>query len=716
MVPEQARRELQTVDGRDSILDLFFDYARQYFDYSALFVVHSDIAEGREAYGDGASRDRVQAIGVPLDLPSVLAAARDAGATVKVAPADDGLDPVLLGDLERKTRGEVLVVPIVVRGRSVALFYGDSGDDGVDPNAARDVAGFANLVGQRFEGMIVRKKLQGHAPGQATAPSVPAAPAPSSHVPANDATDDPSREPLHTVPMPRAPEPAPLESPARESGVAEPTPEPRVATPEPRVLEAALESRVLEATLDPRSVEAIAEGHVPQAMPAPRGIEPTSAPLAFELRAPAPLPGPVIREINALDTFDDGLDSISSRLLAHDDRPPPETTFVVRRPSGPPIPREEPGEHEIPPFPPPATPPPVTPPPAPAAHSFQPPAPPPPAAAPFPPATPPPPAAAASDSAPPSASFAVAPHRPPSSRVGEGLELPSVIVDVDETSGALVDRVVATGSDEVAEAELIRQGRHAMPAIMSRFPGPTVVDRARVEDGSLRAAECGPVLRLIAGQRRAALPFVLPIVGDGDPSRRYWATFLMTELAYPEVVEALVPRLFDPDPSVRKVARLAARAVADVAPEALMERLVRYYRDPALSLERRIEMIETIGELRERLAVPLLIDALGDAQEETAAAARRALMIATRQDLGRDAKKWQGWWAQNAGRHRIEWLIDALMHEVPAIRRAAGDEVKALTKEYFGYYDDLPRKEREKAQQRYRDWWAAEGRLRFQRR
>jgi hypothetical protein len=56
------------------------------------------------------------------------------------------------------------------------------------------------------------------------------------------------------------------------------------------------------------------------------------------------------------------------------------------------------------------------------------------------------------------------------------------------------------------------------------------------------------------------------------------------------------------------------------------------------------------------------------------------------------------------------------MHEVPAIRRAAGDEVKALTKEYFGYYDDLPRKEREKAQQRYRDWWAAEGRLRFQRR
>jgi HEAT repeat protein len=177
-----------------------------------------------------------------------------------------------------------------------------------------------------------------------------------------------------------------------------------------------------------------------------------------------------------------------------------------------------------------------------------------------------------------------------------------------------------------------------------------------------------------------------------------------------------VPRLFDSDPSVRKVARLAARALGEVAPEALIERLVRYYRDPSLGEERRVEMIETLGELRERLAVPLLIDALGEEEEHLAAAARRALITITRQDLGRDAKRWQAWWAQNGGRHRIEWLIDALMHEVPAVRRAAGDELKAATKEYFGYYDDLPRREREQAQQRYRDWWRIDGRLRYQRR
>ena len=69
------------------------------------------------------------------------------------------------------------------------------------------------------------------------------------------------------------------------------------------------------------------------------------------------------------------------------------------------------------------------------------------------------------------------------------------------------------------------------------------------------------MLRLIAVQRRAALPFVLPILGDGEPQRRYWATFLITELAYPEVVDSLVPRLFDPDPigASRRAARGAER-------------------------------------------------------------------------------------------------------------------------------------------------------------
>ena len=57
--------------------------------------------------------------------------------------------------------------------------------------------------------------------------------------------------------------------------------------------------------------------------------------------------------------------------------------------------------------------------------------------------------------------------------------------------------------------------------------------------------------------------------------------------------------------------------------------------------------------------------------------------------------------------------IDGNCVESAEIRRAAGDELKSTTKEYFGYYDDLPVAERQKAQNRYREWWENKGKARF---
>jgi hypothetical protein len=113
--------------------------------------------------------------------------------------------------------------------------------------------------------------------------------------------------------------------------------------------------------------------------------------------------------------------------------------------------------------------------------------------------------------------------------------------------------------------------------------------------------------------------------------------------------------------------------------------------------------------------VPLLVSLLGDQDELVAQAAHLALVTVTRQDFGADARRWLTWWSAHGQRHRIEWLVDALMHEEARLRHAAGEELKTITKEYFGYYDDLPKRERERAQQRYRDWWATEGRQRFRR-
>ena len=61
----------------------------------------------------------------------------------------------------------------------------------------------------------------------------------------------------------------------------------------------------------------------------------------------------------------------------------------------------------------------------------------------------------------------------------------------------------------------------------------------------------------------------------------------------------------------------------------------------------------------------------------------------------------------------MEWLIDALMHDDVRIRRDAGEELKALSREYFGYYEDLSRKERGRVQERYQEWWESRGKARF---
>jgi hypothetical protein len=583
ITPDAAKKELEEAQDRDAILDLFFDYSRQYFDYSALFVVHGDIAEGRDAYGDGASRERVTGIGVPLDLESVLARAREQRAPVQVTPSGGGLDPVLLADLQRRTTGEVLVVPVVVRTRVVALFYGDSGDSGVEPASVREVLPFALQIAKAFEKIIVRKKLQGFLASSGGGGGGGGGAQAAAKV-------DPD------LVVPKAP----------------------VATKSP-----------------------LAESIVPEAIPLPP---------AHRLSDPPP---------------------------------PPLTAAAVRKVSGPPIPREDPPEFAAYAEPTPTLP-----------DEFD-----------------------ETDllGAPPSSeAIAIAPRLPPSARAGSAPNLPSVIVDVDSEFGSMVDRVIDEG-DDYAEAELLRQGQGAMPAIMARFPGPITADRTRVEEGALRVAECGPVLRLIAGQRKAALPFVLPLVGDGDAERRYWATLLLTELPYAEAVDALVNRLFDPEAGVRRVAHLAARAVTETAPEALVDRLTKVLRDPAAPSVRRVEVVRTLGDLRERLAVPTLLEAMADADEEVAAGARSALILVARQDFGRDMRRWQAWWHANATRQRIEWLIDALMHETQSMRRSAGEELKMLTKEYFGYYDDLPKRERERAQQRYRDWWTTEGRLRYRR-
>lgn len=726
-----ARAELEEVTDRDTLLELFFDFSRQYFEYTALFIVQGDLAEGREAFGNGASRDRVSGIGVPLDMPSLFATARDMASLIVAEPNLKGLDAVLIKDLERRAARAVLVAPLVVRSRVVALLYGDAGDVDVERDLVSDVSAFALLAGQSFERLILKRKRGSFAPAEV-----------GSHAgkivdPARIASKLKSRQRQPELPEQRAERALALGRALLGGDAAGSEPRPSSAPP-PSVpperhfaaeVPVPTESALLDAAWEPA---------------------PITQPEHPEAEEPPSPPEPPPR---AAEAGDDAF-GVPPRRLSRDSLPPANVT--VRPIAGPPIPREEPtdatGRAPERVFSRSSRPPSVRPP-ANVAASER------PQGAvreervsfsdrrtdpdPFlPPAriSAPPIIATATvvieesprlqiedafageeqeedeDWGDPPPSQIIVPPRTPPTPHTDGEALPSVIVDVSRELEVFVERYLADADDDQAEGELLREGHQAMPVIMARFPGPIHKLPKDDEDGAVPVASAsGPILRLIAMQRRVALPWVLEHVDSRNEDKRFWATFLLGELAYAEAIPRLLPRLLDESERVRRAARWAAAGVARHHGEEVAREFGRLARDPSAPAAKRLAMLEVLEAIREPLAVPTFIAVLNDEYEDLAVAARRALLVVARQDFGRDTRRWTQWWNAHSSRDRIEWLIDALVHESQAVRRAAGEELKAITKEYFGYYDDLPKRDRERAQARYHEWWATEGRARFTR-
>jgi HEAT repeat protein len=132
-------------------------------------------------------------------------------------------------------------------------------------------------------------------------------------------------------------------------------------------------------------------------------------------------------------------------------------------------------------------------------------------------------------------------------------------------------------------------------------------------------------------------------------------------------------------------------------------------KDPA----RRLQALAGLAALRDVGALRNLADLLSDESEPVRRAAHTALVAITCEDLGESTRRWSAWLEKNEGRNRIEWLIDALLSSEESLRAQAGEELKAITQQYFGYHPAAARKEREVVQTKYRNWWEREGKSLF---
>lgn len=616
---EEAVDLLRGAAHRDEVLAVLFAYARQFFDYVALFVVAEGALVGRDAKGPGASPEAVAGARIEPAHGSTLAAVVDSGAPACVDLDVQARDRAIVQLLGRSGRQPAALIPATVRRRAVVLVYGDQGGDPmVLPDLGRLLA-LLPRVSEAFEGLILRRK-KGDGPGSTTAP-------PSAH-PRADAPPAGSR-------LPPRPPPGP----------------PRPAGPAP--------------------------GRPGSARPAP---------------APAP-PGPRTGHPRA--------DSLVRRLGAADTEPAPPPRMSPLPPRSTGAPGTDPS-----PAPPPAVDPRPTLQPAPRPPSRRP----------------------GDDTA----SYSVRPGAPRPQRPaavepgpaagGDTRRLPavptpgepSVIVDMGAQVETLVERLVTSGPDDadLAVEPLLRVGEVALPAMVRRFPGPLWFHRDQPHRKLPRGRDVSALARALVAFEGAAVPYLPTPLADPRPDVRFYALLVASERIDTELLGALVPRLLDDDDGVRSLA-LRVLAPYQRFPDAL-GRALHPVRAEARAPRRggdaapRVRAVQALGALRDRRSLELLVSLLDD--PASAESTHDALVSLTRHDLGRTASRWRAWAAEQKGRHRIEWLIDALLQDDEVLRAAAGDELQQLTQQYLGYHPKLPLRDRRVAADKYRAWWDREGR------
>jgi len=583
-----AEQDLQAATNRDEILRACFDFCAQYFEYTAIFTVQADVAEGRDAQGPGADRAAITEVTVPLDRPGVFATARQSGTWVLAPLSGEGVDADVARSLLRPSGKSVIVLPVMIRERCVLLLWGDHGDEGVELAAVGEVIAFVALTAAALERVILKRK-------RAARRAVAVAGALES-----------LRQPL--VRSERGSDLPPLE--ARAGALA------GALRPGERAQSAAIPA-VSSAT----AAQDIHDALTPAAPPAVRAS--WTEPVAPARDEPSTRP------------------STAAPAVAPETEELDQGWETDRASGGGPAP---------------------------------------------------------DDVARPARSAGGA----PASAGDSGVEV-----------HALVERLLR--GDTSATERLLALGAPAVAALVGVFPGPITADPRTVAREGVSPSRCGPVLEALARFGAAAVPGLAARSADVDPAVRAWTARLLGELGGIEAARAVARRADDEDETVRQAVLVGARLLhQDVASRTeVRSRLHAMASDPQGAVVSRLGALEVLGRLRDPEAIPGLFALLADGRPEVVESAHRALVALAFQDLGRDAEAWQRWWERSSGRHRVEWMIDALTNENQQIRRSAGEELKQTTREYFGYYDDLPRQERARAQQRYREWWESRGRAIF---
>lgn len=144
-----AINDISSKGSQSEILKLLVDHASHFAPRGAFFIVKNEHFVGWRAFGEGAvDEDAVRSIQFPMSADTILADAITKLGTVAASSNTHAEDDLFLETLKYGSPDRMYAIPLVARGRGVAVLYADFGADGVtlNPEALETLVRVAGLT------------------------------------------------------------------------------------------------------------------------------------------------------------------------------------------------------------------------------------------------------------------------------------------------------------------------------------------------------------------------------------------------------------------------------------------------------------------------------------------------------------------------------------------------------------------------------------------
>jgi len=154
-----AEELIKNAKDRDEIAKVLIRFSLSFVNRASLFIVKKDMLVGWVGAGEGITSEQIKGIMVPLTSPSVFRTVRETETDYFGSLPRTTVNDIFISALGGKRPRQVLLVPITVKRKLIAIFFADCGTEIGFTNDLSPIHLFMNDVIKSLERIILQKKI-----------------------------------------------------------------------------------------------------------------------------------------------------------------------------------------------------------------------------------------------------------------------------------------------------------------------------------------------------------------------------------------------------------------------------------------------------------------------------------------------------------------------------------------------------------------------------